>query len=114
MVDGGWWILGDDHDGGGDVDGDHDGGGDVDDDHDSGGDVDDDHDGGGVVDDDHDGGGVVDDDHDGGGNVDDNDYDQVTLCGEPRPEVRWSLGSLLLTAGTEHSRWLTSASASQS
>ena len=35
---------------------------------------------------------------------------QVTLCGEPRPEVRWSLGSLLLTAGTEHSRWLSSPS----
>jgi len=30
---------------------------------------------------------------------------EVTLCGEPRPEVRWSLGSLLLTAGTEHSRF---------
>lgn len=30
---------------------------------------------------------------------------EVVLCGEPRPEVRWSLGTLLLTAGTEHDRF---------
>jgi len=34
---------------------------------------------------------------------------EVTLCGEPKPEVRWSLGSLLLTAGTEHSRYRATA-----
>ena len=32
---------------------------------------------------------------------------EVSLCGEPRPEVKWDLGLVVLTPGSRHGRFVT-------